>query len=226
MTTRLIAASVGQQGSALANLVMAGIQLPDVGSKNDSTNPTGAGTPVAVEVGAVVLNGANGPYLHVPFCSSIYLNPQTGKFGRGGSNGAATHKVGFANRVLPFLAEIKPDQAGILRFYGDILGCDDPQIAFRLKAAAFLQVDQRLIDAGAYEGAGGTTDALRAFADSNYKSLKRDGLTVKDVDNVYGYANRLFALRAQPLLVPDDEDYEDRYMRAAGVADWMPAGVA
>jgi hypothetical protein len=33
-------------------------------------------------------------------------------------------------------------------------------------------------------------------------------------------------VEAQPLLVPTADDYEDRYMRAAAVKDWMPVGVA
>ena len=44
--TRFLTANVGQQGSALANLVTAGLQVPIVGSKSPNPNPTGAETPV------------------------------------------------------------------------------------------------------------------------------------------------------------------------------------
>lgn len=223
---RSLFATAGQNNSAIANLVSAGVNVPVLGSQIDSSNPHG--TKVAVEVGVVVNAGDGEPTLHVPFCSSMVYNPQPlAKAGHGNVQGAKS--VGFHNRVLPFLEDAQEGDAGILRYYGRVYG-EDGMVIFSPEAVAFLPVPQSIVDAWAYEGQGGTTTALKAVLRHHYAALRADGIGDVDADNVYGktgFSNTLFRLRGHSLLVPKLATVKsDARYRAAQVEEWMPVGVA
>ena len=218
-----IRAFAGQHNSAIGNLVTAGIQVPLVGSKPDSSNPIDAGAPVLVEVGAVVrLQGSSDMHVHVPFCSSVIDNPRIVLPGTRGYVGAA-QKVGFHNRMLPFLKNPQVGDAGVLRFFGHVVrGADDQELFFRIRAAALLQIDQRICEAGAYEGSGGAEYGIESYARDNWRNLQAEGFQIEDVENVYGYSDRLFKQRGVALLVPNDEEFNDADLVAAGVPEWLP----